>query len=374
MWKKIKYYFFTLSFLAILIAPQVLYKITDAGKNSENSENRTLAEKPDFSVKEIEEYPARYEEYFNDHLPFKAKFIQLNQRINYHLFQMAENDQCVMGDDNWLFFKGDNTLEDFQGTCRYSEEQILFIADEIKRVNDYFNSLGKKFVLVIVPNKESIYGEYLPKKYTQFEDYTRADQVYEYLKENTDILVNSPKRELRENKDKYQSYYKYDTHWNAVGAYISVNSLLEQMNYQTMPPVQEVDIKENGKHNGDLADMLKLTDIFNDEPLLELGNISDINIETIYSIPHSIVYNKKFVSDSENQEKVYVVGDSFSAEYAEYLKYNFGECTVIHRDEYTPGLAESEEADVIVCEVVERYIIQMGNLSSIFIPDEYKGE
>ena len=80
------------------------------------------------------------------------------------------------------------------------------------------------------------------------------------------------------------------------------------------------------------------------------------------------MFNKKFISDSDNEEKIYIVGDSFSAEYAEYLKFNFEECTVIHREEYEAGLAENEGANIVICEFVERYIDQIENMPEIFIP------
>lgn len=370
MWKKIKYYFFVVSFFGMLIGPQLIYKVWDFDKSAENSENRTLAEKPDFSLQTIETYPGQYEEYYNDHIAFKSKFIRLNQLVNYNLFHMAENDKCLLGEEDWLFFKDDYTLEDYQGVIRYSQEQVELIAGELVKVKEYYESIGVKFVVSIIPNKESVYGEYLPNKYVQFEDYTRADQIYDYLVSNTDVTVVSAKDELRSYKDDYQLYYKYDTHWNAIGAYISTNQLLEKMGYATLKPVEDITIREEGSHVGDLATMLKLTDIYYDEPMAVLEGISDVTVETIYSHPHSIVFNNKYVSNAENQEKIYVVGDSFSAEFAEYLKYAFGECTVIHRTEYKAGMAEEEDTDVVVCEVVERYMDQMANISSVFIPSD----
>lgn len=370
MWKKIKFYFFIIAFFSMLIVPQLLYKITSNDKSAYNSENRILAEKPDFTLDTIRTYPRLYENYFNDHVAYKSKFIKFNQMANYYLFDIVENDKALLGDNDWLFFKDDYTLEDYQGVCRYTDEQVISIANEIIAVDEYYKSIGIKFVLFIAPNKESIYGENLPDKYAQFEDYTRADQIYKYLEDNSDVLVVSPKERLRELKEEYQLYYKYDTHWNDIGAYVSSNYLLKAMGMEEMSPLKNVNVYNDGEHIGDLATMLNLTSIFYKEPEVQLSEFSSVVVTNVYSKPHSIVFNEKYTSDVENDLKLYIVGDSFSAKLEEYMKYGFAESTVIHRTQYTPGLAESEMSNVVVCEVVERYIDQMANLSSIFIPTE----
>lgn len=365
---KIKSYIFISMFFLMILAPQLIGKVL--GGANENSENRTLAEKPDFLLSEWDEYPARYEEYYNDNIPYKSKFIWLNQIINYTLFDTAENDKCLLGKEEWLFFKGDNTIEDYQGTLKYSDEQLMSIVEQIMRVDEYYKTKGIEFVLFIAPNKESIYGEYLPDKYVQFNDNTRANQLYDYLVNNTSVQVIFPKEELRGYKDEYELYYKYDTHWNDIGAYVSAAYMGQCLRNNVLKPIENTTVINNGMHIGDLATMLNLTSYFYDEPELKVDNVSNVNVETVYSIPHSIVFNEKYISDNQNGKKIYIIGDSFSAQLAKYAKYNYTECTVIHRNEYKAGTVEDEGVDVVVCEFVERYIDQMVNAESIFIPIE----
>ncbi len=367
MWKKIKEKGFIGLFLLMIFGLPLLYRIVGP-ETEENSENRTLAEKPKFSLAGYREYPERYEQYFNDHVAFKPQLVKLNQMINYRLFGMAENDQCVLGKEGWLFCKVDQTIEDYQGMCVYGEEQLAAIAGELVRVQEYYQSKGIRFILFIAPNKESVYGELLPDKYEQIRDHSKADQLVGYLAEHTDLFVVYPKTLLRERKDRYPLYYKYDTHWTDVGAYLSVNELIGQMGYATMPDADQVTFQEEGEHVGDLAVMLGLLQYFHTEPEIGVADFTGTEAETVYSYPHHILFNEKFTADGANPEKVYVVGDSFSAKLAEYLKYSFSETTVIHRMEYTPGLAEGEETDIVVCEVVERYMDEMGSISEVLIP------
>lgn len=367
MWDKIKQYMVILMFFGVLILPQLVCLIKD-DKAEESAENRTLAEFPTVTKENWNEFPEKFEEYFNDHLAYKQKFVELNQTVNYKCFNIAENEKCVLGEDGWMFCKEDYSLEDYQGIYLYSDERLQEIVQQIVAVDEYYKSIGVEFIFFIAPNKESIYGEYLDSRYRQYKDYTRADQVYDYLKDNTEVTVVFPKEELRSYSSEYELYYKLDTHWSDMGAYIATNSLLSQVGLEEMQAVEEVELVQEGMHVGDLATMLGMTNYLYDEPEIGLDNFSDTQTEVVYSNPHTILFNEKYTSNSNNMDSVYVIGDSFSAKLAEYLKFNYAECTVIHRYEYKAGTVENENTDVVICEVVERYIEQMGGIYSIFVP------
>lgn len=369
MIKKFKCYFLIIGFLTMIILPQIIYRVFDLDKKFANSENRVLAEKPNFSIKGLEKYPSLYEQYFNDHVSFKELLVRINQKVNY-AFGIAENNDTVLGKDGFLFCKIDKTMEDYQGVLKYTDEQLKSIATEIVKVDQYYKSIGKEFILFIAPNKESIYDENVPNKFVQFEKSTRADQLYEYLINNTEIKVIFPKEEMKAYKKDFLVYYKLDTHWSDLGAYISTNYMLKSLGFATMKDIQETEIIENGQHQGDLANMLNLKDIFEYEPELTLKDFSTTNVEMVYSNPHHILFNEKYTSDSGNEKKIYIVGDSFSTKLFAFSKYNFAESTVIHRMEYKPGMAETDGADIVVCEFVERYIDQIVQMSTIFIPSE----
>ena len=57
-------------FLVILILPSLLFPFIKSNIDTTNYENRVLAERPELDPLEIEKFPALYESYYNDHLPF----------------------------------------------------------------------------------------------------------------------------------------------------------------------------------------------------------------------------------------------------------------------------------------------------------------
>ena len=78
-------------FLSFLIMPNVIYKIFYEIFEHNNYENRTLASSPILALPNINEYPKKYEEYFNDYLPFKTELVKLKNLSDIFVFKNVFN-------------------------------------------------------------------------------------------------------------------------------------------------------------------------------------------------------------------------------------------------------------------------------------------
>ena len=58
-----------------------------------------------------------------------------------------------------------------------------------------------------------------------------------YVKENSDINIIYPINELKAAKKYWQIYYKYDTHWNNMGAFVGVQSLYKALDIPMTNPL-----------------------------------------------------------------------------------------------------------------------------------------
>ena len=61
-----------IAFLFVLIVPPVYFEFVKEEIPIDTSENRKLAEKPDFSLETIDTFAGDYESYYNDNLPFRS--------------------------------------------------------------------------------------------------------------------------------------------------------------------------------------------------------------------------------------------------------------------------------------------------------------
>ena len=347
-------------FLSLIILPTILYKFVPE-EYRKNNENRTLASKPILSIDNYSEYPDLYESYYNDTLAFKNELTNLNSRIKYNLFNISSNDAVIKGEDNWLFYnskyKDDgDVLADYQRTNYYSEEMLNKFKDALNAKKEFLDNLGIEFYVYIASNKEEIYSEYMPDYYVRLKEESKTDVLVDFLRENTDVNIVYPKETLIENKDKYQLYYKSDTHWNQYGAYLGFRDLMSAMGEET-PALDELTVDENLKNDGDLANMINMS--------LELKEINPI-VNYRKDIKIELVEDKgklmnRYETSNLNGKKLITYRDSFWINMAPFLAREFEESAFIWGIPFNYAQIEKEKPDVVILEVVERnleYLIE----------------
>lgn len=253
--------------------------------------------------------------------------------------EYIDSDQVLAGKGGWLFYKraDDGTsLADYQGTSTFSDKTMEEIGESLKQQRDTFQEKGIRFVVMIIPNKEIVYEEYMPSTINRISEKTRCDKLYEYLTSNTDLEIVYPKSELMEAKQYNQLYYKYDTHWNKIGAHIGVQSLLMKL-YGTHQDISKVEIiVDSENRSGDLASLINMTEKYCDD------------VE--YSLDMSNYDPKQIVEDN-----IMIIGDSFSDAMMNDLEYYFGEVNQVGVWTFKMSMLDTYQPNVVVWECVERY-------------------
>lgn len=219
-------------FLCFLIMPNIIYRIFYKNFDHTNYENRTLASKPILVLTNINEYPKKYEEYFNDYLPFRNELVKLKNLNDIFVFKNVFVRRVLLGKNKWLFNNDDNLTEKYMGIERYyfTKEELEIAKNNLIHFRDELKKKNIDFILMVCPSKYFIYSEYMPDYIKRKSIKSGTDIFVEYIKNNTDIKVVYPKEELLKYKDKYQLYYKYDTHWNSLGTYIGYTELTRILN------------------------------------------------------------------------------------------------------------------------------------------------
>lgn len=345
-------------FCILIITPNIAYKFVKE-ENKKNVENRTLSEKPELNIDTYNEYPALYEEYYNDNLPFKSDLVRLNSLIKFKYFDKSPADYVIKGENGWLFYdskyKNDHdTIADYQGTNKYTKEELEEIAESLKSKKEFLDEKGIEFCVFIAPNKSQIYYEYMPSYIYKNEDKSKADELVEYLRENTDINVVYPKDELLYYKEnfEYDLYDKTDTHWNNIGAYIGFVELMKAMN----PNYEHLDVNElkliaEAFTKGDLAAMINLTGELRDVYFTVHNFKTDIKVELTEDKGNSL---KRYESTNKNGKKLLAYRDSFAVKLIPYLYKEYEESAFVWGAAYNEEQIEQEKPDVVILEVVER--------------------
>ena len=252
-----------------------------------------------------------------------------------------ESTQVLLGKNNWLFYKTEldgHPLWDYMGINHFTDDELAAIAANLVSMRDGFNERGVDFYVTALPNKEIIYEEYMPDTVARVDTVSRAEQLANYIWDNTDLVYVYPKQALLDAKAEGQIYYQTDTHWNQKGAFVGMQQLMHE--------AYGVEAKDLDSVSFDITSH----DLAGD--LAVIGGVADkYNIDTTY------VFDTDTADKAQYRDEVaLVVGDSFSGFLSTIAKGYYKEVHWIYTKDFTMSMLDEYDADVVIWESVERYM------------------
>lgn len=273
------------------------------------------------------------------------KFIQELEKMSKMSPELV-NKVAIFGSDNWLFFQNNadgTSYRDYVGNNAFSEKELASIKKNLEAQKQKAEEKGAKFILMIYPNKETIYCDKMPSYIIRQSEVTRADKLVAYLQENSDIDIIYPKKQFMEQKDICQLYYTTDTHCNMLGCFLGLAELLKQ-EYGKTPilDVNNFDIHTT-KYAGDIGVMI--------------GREDRYAVDTVYFLS-----SHKVIEEDKVDASMILIGDSFSdflkMESSYYFKNGVSHYMIMdygydYKKAYESALS-STNADIVVWECAER--------------------
>jgi alginate O-acetyltransferase complex protein AlgJ len=266
--------FLILAFLGVLCLP-VLQMQFHFLPELENMENRELAQKPTGESSSLTELAEGWERYFVDNFGFRPYLIRWNSILKLNFLNVSPVPGVILGKDSWLFYHSEvladgNTVNDFRGTVPLTQTELVKLQRRLEANQRTFARGNIVYLVAVVPNKNTIYSEYLPDKIRKLRDTTRLDQLIEHMHKHSPVKILDLREALFRAKGQYPVYWKTDSHWNSYGAYIGYAHIMEQL-CAHLPALPIVPIEgdrvtiERSPIGGDLAQMLFLQDAWAEE-------------------------------------------------------------------------------------------------------------
>jgi len=257
--------FFSICFVILICIPLVISLLTRDQKMSK-SEKRRLAALPEFSLSGnfFQKFPAQFEKYYNDHFGFRNQIVRLHNYAVCSIFKVSPSEAVTVGKNNWYFFNA-GAIHDYFGLTQYKKQRLVKFAQVLEDRKTWLNSLGIHYLFLPVPNKSSIYGEYLPHRIAKSAGRTKYEQITSYLKNNSDFdqWIDSSAI-LTEKKEDLQVYFRTDSHWNHDGVYFVYRKVIERL-AEWLPGITPLAQKKKKKwvenFSGDLAILMNLRGI-----------------------------------------------------------------------------------------------------------------
>ncbi len=241
----------------------------------------------------------------------------------------------ITGKDGWYFTTFDSSTADYRGTNLYTPAELQILLQNFINMRDTLAAKGIQFVVLLAPNKEHIYSEYMPDSSGEIAPYTRIEQVYDLLR-GAGIRVVYPEEMFLEAKERYpyDLYYKTDSHWNNIGSYLCAKLLMEELGYE-MPELEDISIAPYETDDMDCAELL--------------GK----------SLPDTGYELSGYGTDEIIPERLFFCGDSFGMGLSNCLSPIVDDSFIIHRDIYEPYMLDIERPTVVIYEILERFMDSM---------------
>jgi len=102
------------------------------------------------------------------------------------------------------------------------------LANILSLLNESAARYGGTLLVVIPPDKNTIYPQYMPDQIPVIGQTSRLDQFMEYIQENTEIQMMDLRPALMDASQSSQIYYKSDAHWNCLGAYYASREIISK--------------------------------------------------------------------------------------------------------------------------------------------------
>ncbi|MFW9078358.1 alginate O-acetyltransferase AlgX-related protein [Pseudomonas sp. P2757] len=289
--------------------------------------------------------------------------------------------RVVIGKQGWLFLGDDyaHSITSKRMAISAEDSQTLeTVAGSARAWNQWLSDMGvAAFRIVIGPDKDSVYPEYLPD-WSAHSTARLTDSLVTRAREN--IYVD-PTRALIQAKSDYSAplYYTTDTHWNNLGAWVAFDELRKSLsNSQAAllwPQARDPMIMESHmRGGGDLAHFLRIQDLITDREVA-------LNLHAEYAMPvehhdfnsGAIVFSGKNTGIASpavpllvkskhalNRKKVLWLRDSFGSAMAPLMTATFTDTLHVYYPTLTPetlvALVELYQPDYVFVTSVERDI------------------
>jgi len=352
-------------------------------------ENRILAPFPKFPEERsgFEDFTSAMDRYLDDHFGFRNVLALLELRWSTLVAKKPVVQSVLFGRNGWLFYADDDAMTQYRNLLPLMKEQSIDLVKKIREQHEFCRNKGIRYLLLVAPNKISIYPEHKPSWLTAREAPNLMDQLVTSLRNETDVPVVDLRRVMLEFKQEsvygkdYPLYWKTDTHWTRMGAFLACKGTIDTLR-KWFPKVPEINYsnvktKIGFRNGGDLAKMVGMDqNVVEVSPVLnpkQSAAAKEIEIPMSYKSLYALKGDSDprfLIAESWNRElpKAVMFRDSFGNALTSLLSEHFSR--IVYRWHFLKtfhfdiDLIDRESPDVVIYQVVERSLIQNFRLAN----------
>ena len=362
---KLNSFIIILMFCIAIFIP-FLIGVFEKDKTLSSIEKRQLLQLPEIpkTINDIQAFPQTFDNYYSDQFGLRDWFIEYYKLTKFSIGDSPSEDVTI-GKNGWYFLgstkvgykRYDDPIGDVRNINLYSQQDLKRLGKYMEALKTWLNNKGTEYVLVIVPNKHTVYFDQLPDYISKINDKSATDQLIEYLTEHTDIKVVDLRDQLIREKETHSLYPKTDSHWNHYGANIAQYEIMLEIEKlfpgQIQPEMKKLRTGTQG--GGNLANLMGIHTLkeHNPQPIFDQTCIPTRHPPDAKEMePHTLI--------CKNQKlNAVIFRDSCFSELQPYFSRKFKRSTYIWGKLNFSSLAKYvklEKPDIVIEQWSEKYL------------------
>lgn len=235
-----------ISIFAVLCALPGLVLLHFDGVTRSLVENRDLADLPPWPGDRaaLAGWTTGFDRFVADHFGGRQRLVAL-----YNYLHVAAGvspiERALVGRDGWLFLEQTYLKDSNRGAMPLSDRELEALVDSFQRRRDFLADRGIEFIVMPVPDKNSLFPEFLPAS-VKFVGPSRLAQFRAALLDVNFHSVDVYDRLQRAKEQGEEIYFQTDSHWNSRGAwfaYLALMDALHELGYPGGTVLRETDVE-----------------------------------------------------------------------------------------------------------------------------------
>jgi hypothetical protein len=362
--------------LAIALPPLAL--IRTATRASTLFENRPPAAWPALATATASwtDFTRGFERAFADHFGGRNALIRVDHVVKAGVFGVSPVPNVMIGRDGWLFFLGEdgNSLKrHYRGVEPFPDDLVHAVAQELAHRQTALNARGIAYLVVVVPDKFTIYPDELPAWVRRMPQ-TPLERL-ERAMTKAGVNFVDLRAPLMQAKTRERLYFKTDSHWNLLGATVGYRSIVGAMRGaltavgkgDSVPPPADPKMPKYvdgvDTYSGDLARMLGLPGRYAEPDFAPLGKLLGDpwarcarRVDAPQPGASDPGLNETYMCDRATLPRAVVFRDSMAIALIPLLSENFSRVVYVQSRAMDFDIIERERPDIVIEEMVERSI------------------
>ena len=327
-------------------------------------ENRSAAPWPAFGWSR--DFPAAFDAAFSDRFGGRDALVQFHHGALLRMFGVSSLSTVMVGNDGWYYWLGEDghSLDrHYRGTMEFPQGRVDDTVAEFRRRNEWLAARGIAYVVVVVPEKFTIYPEHLPAWVARSPGATPYDRVRDALRREGHVTFVDLRPALLAAKSRERLYFKTDSHWNYNGAMVGYDEIMRVIQEklgdklpQIVPAKQPPYTPGMDFYSGDLLGMLGMASRIREDDVAPFGKAL---AELERHCPRRVEENepqgiRSYECGRPELPRAVVLRDSMADLWVPMLTTNFSR--IVYASTYALGraLIEREKPDIVIDELVER--------------------